>query len=186
MLRVLRVLSGFSQKNLRNHYSLLTTEFGRGFSRQNLQNMRAFYLTYQKCQTLSGKLSWSRYCELLSISDDDKRSFHEKESLNSGWSVRELKRQISPSLYERLILSDGKANKETVLSLAQQGIELSNPADIIKDPWAVLNVLPVICTLFQEPFELYEAPSPDRPIMRSISSSSRHCVFRTKEPKCTL
>ena len=84
---------------------------------------------------MSVKLSWSHYCELLSISDEDKRSFYEKESLNAGWSVRELKRQISTSLYERLLLSDGKANKETVLSLAQQGIEMSGPADMIKDPY---------------------------------------------------
>jgi predicted nuclease of restriction endonuclease-like (RecB) superfamily len=113
----------------------LTAEFGRGFSRSNLQNMRSFYLTYQKCQTASGKLSWSHFCELLSISDESRRSFYEKETLNSGWSVRELKRQINTSLYERLLLSDGKTNKETVLSLAQQGIEMSNPADIIKDPY---------------------------------------------------
>ena len=49
----------------------LTKEFGKGFSRSNLQNMRQFYLTYEKCQTVSGKLSWSHYCELLSISDVD-------------------------------------------------------------------------------------------------------------------
>ena len=48
----------------------LTKEFGKGFSRSNLQNMRQFYLTYEKCQTVSGKLSWSHYCELLSISDE--------------------------------------------------------------------------------------------------------------------
>ena len=84
---------------------------------------------------MTGKLSWTHYCELLSISDESKRSFYEKESLNSGWSVRELKRQISTSLYERLLLSDGKANKETVLSLAQHGVEMSNPSDIIKDPY---------------------------------------------------
>jgi predicted nuclease of restriction endonuclease-like (RecB) superfamily len=39
-------------------------------------------------------LAWSYYCELLTISDEGKRSFYEKEAANSGWSVRELKRQI--------------------------------------------------------------------------------------------
>ena len=71
----------------------LTEAFGKGFSRSNLQNMRLLYLSYEKCQTLSGKLSWSHYCELLSISDPDKRSFYEKEAVNSAWSVRELKWQ---------------------------------------------------------------------------------------------
>ena len=100
----------------------LTEEFGKGFLRANIYNMRLFYLTYPKIQTVSGKLSWSHYCELLSISDDDKRSFYEKEAANAKWSVREMKRQISTSLYERLLLSKGEANKEEVLKLAMCGI----------------------------------------------------------------
>lgn len=125
----------YGKQVLKQLSKALTQEFGRGFSRSNLQNMRAFYLTYQKCQTLSGKLTWSHYCELLSISDANKRSFYEKETINAGWSVRELKRQISTSLYERLLLSEGKANKETVRALANKGIELATPADMIKDPY---------------------------------------------------
>ena len=53
----------------------LTKEYGKGFSKSNLFNMRNFYLTFPIFQTLSGKLSWSHYCELLSISDEKKRSF---------------------------------------------------------------------------------------------------------------
>jgi hypothetical protein len=112
-----------------------TKEFGKGFSRSNLQNMRAFYLAYENCQTLSGNLSWSHYCELLTISDPDKRSFYEKESINANWSVRELKRQIDSFLFERLLLSRGDANKEQVLSLALKGNEISQPADIIRYPY---------------------------------------------------
>jgi hypothetical protein len=41
----------------------LTDKFGRGFSRQNLQQMRAFYIFRQTCQTVSGK-----FVELSSIS----------------------------------------------------------------------------------------------------------------------
>ena len=113
----------------------LTNAFGKGFSRANLYNMRLFYLSYQKIQTVSGKLSWSHYCELLSISDTDKRSFYEKEAVNSGWSVRELKRQIDSSLFERLLLSRGDANKEQVLALALKGNEITKPVDIIRDPY---------------------------------------------------
>ena len=129
----------------------LTKEFGKGFSRSNLQNMRQFYLTYEKCQTVSGKLSWSHYCELLSISDVDKRSFYEKEAVNSGWSVRELKRQIESSLFERLLLSRGDANKEQVLALALRGNEIAQPSDIIRDPYV---------------FEFLGLPE-DKPVMES-------------------
>ena len=113
----------------------LTNEFGKGFSVSNIQFMRRFYQTYQIQQTPSVKLSWSHYCELLSISDADKRSFYEKEAVNANWSVRELKRQIESSLFERLLLSSGDANKEKVLSLALKGNEITKPADIIRDPY---------------------------------------------------
>ena len=106
------VLENLSQK--------LTNEFGKGFSISNLYNMRLFYMNYKKFQTVSGKLSWSHYCELLTISDSDKRNFYEKETINAGWSIRELKRQISTSFYERLLLSEGKTNKEQVESVLNE------------------------------------------------------------------
>lgn len=129
------IRAAYGEKTLIQLSKTLTRELGRGFSRSNLQNMRLFYQQYPICQTLSGKLSWSHYCELLSVSDQDKRSFYEKECVNSGWSVRELKRQIESSLFERLLLSKGDANKETVMELAQKGVEHTKPEDVIKDPY---------------------------------------------------
>ena len=125
----------YGKQTLKELSKALTNEFGKGFSVSNIQFMRRFYQTYQIQQTASVKLSWSHYCELLSISDPDKRSFYEKEAVNSNWSVRELKRQIDSSLFERLLLSRGDANKEQVLALAENGIEIAEPADIIRDPY---------------------------------------------------
>ena len=113
----------------------LISELGRGFSRSNLQNMRSFYLLYPNLPDASDKLSWSHYCEFITVSDADARAFYEQECLNSRWSVRELKRQIGTSLFERLLLSDGKANKETVLSLARQGIAMEKPQEMLKSPY---------------------------------------------------
>ena len=125
----------YGDSTLKQLSKALVKEFGKGFSRSNLQNMRAFYLKYPICQSVTGKLTWTHYCELLSISDDTKRSFYEKECERSGWSVRELKRQISTSLFERLLLSEGKRNKQKVLELAKKGQEIAIPEDIIKDPY---------------------------------------------------
>lgn len=108
---------------------------GSGFSVSNLFNMRRFYITYPKFQTLSGKLSWSHYCELLSIENIEERNFYEKECINSNWSVRELKRQIDTSLFERLLLSEGKSNKEKVYALSKEGQTLNVPEDILKEPY---------------------------------------------------
>ncbi|MBC3901661.1 DUF1016 family protein [Acetobacterium malicum] len=113
----------------------LTRELGKGFSRSNLQNMRLLYLNYPICQSLSGKLSFTHYCELFTVSDKNARSFYEQEALNSNWSVREMKRQIDTSLFERMLLSEGKTNKEKVLMLAKEGIVYRKPNDILKDPY---------------------------------------------------
>lgn len=113
----------------------LKEELGRGFSRSNLFNMRKFYLEYPSVQTVSGHLGWSHICELLIIADKDKRSFYEKETINSQWSIRELKRQINSSLFERLLLSQGNPNKKKVLELSKKGQILTKAEDIIKNPY---------------------------------------------------
>ena len=78
----------YGKQTLRQLSRMLTKEFGKGFSLSNVYNMRQFYLDYPKFQSLTGKLTWTHYCELMSISDRDRRSFYEKECERSGWSVR--------------------------------------------------------------------------------------------------
>lgn len=135
----------------------LTKKFGRGFSRANIWNMITFYKEYGSVQTLSERLSWSHYCELLSISDKDKRHFYEIECINAKWSVRELRRQISSSLFERLLLSNGDVNKQKVLDLALKGNKIANPQDIVKDPYV---------------FEFLGLPE-DKPMMESDLEEAR-------------
>lgn len=144
----------------------LTKEFGRGFSKANLEYIRRFFLMWQDraiqiaqkpsgqllqisqkapaispeegiAQTPSGNftnpfpLSWSHYVTLMGIKDDRERSFYEIESAQSGWSIPELKRQLSSSLYERLALS---RNKKGVRQLAAKGHIVQKPQDILKSP----------------------------------------------------
>lgn len=110
----------------------LKLSYGRGFSRRNVLDMRRFYLQYPIWQTLSAKLSWSHYSELLSISDNLARSFYEKQCIKENWSVRELQRQRSTALFERIALSKDKAG---VLALSHEGQVIDTPKDIIKDPY---------------------------------------------------
>ena len=124
-----------SRQIILNLSKLLTKEIGKGFSRSNLFNMRKLYTEYPDVQSLTGHLTWTHICELLIIEDKAKRSFYEKETVNSNWSIRELKRQIDSSLYERLLLSKGSKNKEKVLELARKGQEITNADDILKNPY---------------------------------------------------
>lgn len=66
----------YGKEILRKLSKRLTNKFGSGFSRSNLQKMRLFFEKYKKCQPLAGKLSWSHYCYLIYIEDDDERSFY--------------------------------------------------------------------------------------------------------------
>ena len=111
----------------------LKDKYGSGYSLSGLYNMRLFYTRYKNFQPLAGKLSWSHYCYLIYIEDDDERSFYERECINCKWSKRELKRQIDSSLFQRLLLSNGKANKKKVYELSKKGQKISKPADILKD-----------------------------------------------------
>ena len=110
----------------------LTLEFGKGFSRSNLFQIRQFYMTFPKIQTLSGQLSWSHYAEIIKTENDLERNFYLKESEKENWSVRELKRQMKSMLFHRLALSK---DKKGALELAEKGTEISKPEDIIKDPY---------------------------------------------------
>ncbi|MCM8832598.1 MAG: PDDEXK nuclease domain-containing protein [Candidatus Omnitrophica bacterium] len=110
----------------------LSNKYGKGFSKSNVYLMRLFFLKYQKFQTVSGKLSWSHYVELLGVSDDLARSFYEKQCINENWSVRELKRQINSMLFERVALSK---DKKGVLKLAKKGQIIEREEDIIKNPY---------------------------------------------------
>ena len=142
----------------------LTERFGRGFSRQNIWQMRLFYQSYppeQILQTLSGEsessenllpatstesslasiasrfpLSWSAYVRLLSVKNINAREFYETEALRGGWSVRQLNRQINSQFYERTALSKNKAAMLTKGQKAQPEDRVL-PEEEIKDPFVL-------------------------------------------------
>jgi len=117
----------------------LTQSYGKGFSRSNIFQIRQFYVKFQNIQTLSGQLTWSHYTEILKSNNDLELGFYSKQCQHERWSVRELKRQMRSSLFERLALSK---DKEGVLKLAKEGHIIENPEDLIKDPFVLdfLNI----------------------------------------------
>lgn len=74
----------------------LTVEFGAGFTRSNLRNMRQFYLCFENCHTLCGELSWSHYRLLITVENEEARQYYTEECRKSLWSVRELRATIRP------------------------------------------------------------------------------------------
>jgi predicted nuclease of restriction endonuclease-like (RecB) superfamily len=137
-----------------------TTQFGRGFSERNIEQMRLFYinwpisqtlsaksprpLSHRRIQTLSGEsnfkssrifsLPWSHYVRLMALEDKDKRDFYEEEARRAGWSVRQLDRQINSMLYERVALSKKKGE---LLKKAENSKDRVTAEEAIKDPYVL-------------------------------------------------
>ncbi|MBQ9260311.1 MAG: DUF1016 family protein [Neisseriaceae bacterium] len=109
----------------------LTADYGKGFTVTNLKNMRLFYLTFQKGQTLSDQLSWSHYCALIKVENPNAREFYLQETLKANYSVRQLQRQINTHFYERLLSSQNKY----AVAAEIQTLEPKTPEDIIRDPY---------------------------------------------------
>lgn len=128
---------------IKNLSDELSKEFGKGFSVDNLKNMRRFYQCFPKSETASHQftLSWSHYIFLTRINNTSERSFYEIEASNNHWSLKELKRQFNSGLFERLQLS---TEKDKVQQLAAQGQVIETPSDLVKDPYILEFVgLPV-------------------------------------------
>jgi len=121
----------YGKKLLENLSKDLTLKSGKGFSRSNLTYMRMLYRKYPICETLSHKLTWSHYYELLKVDDDLARDFYEKQAIKENWTIRELKRQKKTGLFHRLAL--GK-NKEEILNLSKEGQIIASEQDFVKNP----------------------------------------------------
>lgn len=112
----------------------LTAEFGKGYTVRNLQMMRKFYLMYQNTNTLCSQLSWSHYRVLMRISDEKRREWYTDECAKSGWSVRQLERQINTMFYERLLSSK---EKDAVAAEIQKTEPKPEYEKIIRDPYVL-------------------------------------------------
>lgn len=111
-------------------YSLrLTEELGSGYSQRNLRNMRQFYKVSEKWQTLSAKLSWSHYCEILWF-DDNKLQYYVKITELNNLSIRQLRERIKSNEYERL--PESTKNK----SVEQKESDI---VDFVKNPIMIRN-----------------------------------------------
>ena len=93
-----------------------------------------FYLMYQNANTLCSQLSWSHYRILMRISDDKRRAWYTEECAKSGWSVRQLERQINTMFYERLLSSK---EKDAVAAEIQTTEPKPEYEKIIRDPYVL-------------------------------------------------
>lgn len=117
-------------ENIIKEYSIrLTEELGSGYSQRNLRNMRQFYKVFQKWQTMSAKLSWSHYCEILWF-EENKFHYYAKIAESSNLSIRQLRERIKANEYERL-----PEHTKNRLMIQNE----SNIIDFVKSPIMIKN-----------------------------------------------
>ena len=115
---------------IKEYSKRLSKDLGKGFSKRNLWLMLKFYELKEKVQTLSAQLSWSHYCELLSLESIDEINYYIKITESNNLSVRELRKRIKQDEYERL-------PEITKNKLIKQ--EETNITDLVKDPILIKN-----------------------------------------------
>ena len=87
---------------IKEYSKKLTSDLGKGYTQSRLRYFRRFYDVFSKCPTLSDKLSYSHYCELIWNDDFNKINYYINISIIQNLSVRQLREKIKLNEYERL------------------------------------------------------------------------------------
>jgi len=119
----------YGESIIKDYSKRLTDELGKGYSQRNLRNMRQFYKVSQKWQTVSAKLNWSHYCEILWF-EDNKFLYYIKIVEEQNLSIRQLRVKIKSKEYERL---SEEAKKKLITH------EELNIIDYVKNPIIIKN-----------------------------------------------
>ena len=114
---------------IKEYSKRLTSEFGKGYTPTRLRYFRRFYEVLIKHPTVSDKLSYSHYCELIWF-DIDKINYYIKIAEEQNLSVRELREKIKNNEYERL-------DEETKNKLKNK--EKLKVPDLVKNPIQIRN-----------------------------------------------
>ena len=90
-------------KNVIKDYSKrLTNKFGKKYTSSLLYKIKQFYNIIEKVPTLSGKLTWSHWYEMLSFDDINKIEYYVNQCEVYNLDVRQLRNKIKSNEYERI------------------------------------------------------------------------------------
>ena len=117
---------------IKKYSKKLTEEFKRSYSVRLLYEMIKYYeyVAKEKVPTVSAKLSWSHYVELLKFEDINEINYYIKLVEEQNLSIRELRTKIKNNEYERL-------DENTKLKLANK--EDTEIVDLVKNPIIINN-----------------------------------------------
>ncbi len=132
----------------------LSAEFGKGFSVQNLWNMRQFYRKFSSIRkelkveegveilsALRRELSWTHYKVLLRVEKPNACIWYMHEAADQNWSARALERQINSLYYDRLLMSSDKKTVQREAEQKTSALQIK-AVDFLKNPYILefLNI----------------------------------------------
>ncbi len=113
----------------------LSLEYGKNYNYTNLSRYRQFYLIFPNIATLSQKLSWSHYVELIPLKNENERNYYINQVILNNLSVRELRSEIKNKSFERLSYAD----KENIKLITNENNNKLTLNDMLKDP-IIINI----------------------------------------------
>lgn len=111
----------------------LSKELNKNYSTRTLYNMRLYYekiCCNEKLQPVAAILTWSHYCELLRIKEENEILYYITICKQENLSKRELIQKLKNNEYERL----PKETKEKLSENREIGIQ-----DLVKNPIIIKN-----------------------------------------------
>ena len=135
--------ASYGKEIIQNISMELSKEFGKGYSKRTLWEIRQFYLYFQDFEivrTAFAQLSWSHFQRVLKVANPEARQYYLTEAMEQGWSVRALDRNISTLYYQRILSSQNKDLVKNEMIQKTESSNSQNPLDFIKNP-AVLEFL---------------------------------------------
>ena len=122
----------YGQGIIKDYSKKLKYELNKNYSVRLLYRMLKYYnfVSEEKLPTLSAKLSWSHYDEILKFDDINKIIYYISISVKQNLSVRQLRERIKNNEYERL--PEDTKNKLMVS-------EKTSVIDYVKNPIIIKN-----------------------------------------------
>ena len=119
---------------IKKYSERLVIEVGRNYNERTLRRIRQFYLVFKDeiWSTMSTKLMWSHYTEILSLSNVNEINYYINITEEYNLSVRQLRERIRNKEYQRL-------DDKTKLKLINK--EAIDIKDNIKNPIIIKNKL---------------------------------------------
>jgi len=94
----------YGDRLIKEYAKKLVNDVGKIYNERTLRRMRQFYIISENMNwsPIATELTWSHYCELLSIKDINKINYYVKITIKENLSKMQLRNKIKSNEYERL------------------------------------------------------------------------------------